>query len=547
MTRVPRSFALTSDLRFEVFAALFGIGTVHHELEFLMEQGRTGSLWEYMERWSRAIPSIGWTSETGLALHLGTAGIGLLVALLPWRRELLCLLAPVFLLSQLASPDRIGSHNGLMASALLVVFLLGVGEWIDRAAGRPSSPRADWYHWTLTGLAWVCALTYVFAFLYKLNPVWFSGRSGGPPFLVAPLAPVLSGLGLPGGERVLAAIAIWGTLLVEVVLPPLLFWPRTRLLACLIGLGFHLPMIAGGVSDFPTLIVALYPAFLSLDETRELVRRCRAHPTRWRVAATLAVVGLGISGIVRVSRLRWVNAESTRSDDVVRIINTVATWATFVVLAHVTMALAEWLLERGVRNPLVRPTRPGEVSPAAGDGGRRPDHPSRVPVIAAASVIFVGAAFVYNNVGLFFGLPVGGAMVMYSGIEPDRSNHFVMPRIPVIDTFTYVRIIGFDARNADTPEIREFRAFVRQLDDRKNAPNVQLNIVRYQMDRICRSAPAGVVSLAVRSTDGTIRRFADVCAEPGLRRYWPIPIGGRCKPSCNDVFSQWARGKLRGD
>ena len=550
MTRVSPAFALASDLRFELFAALFGVGTVYHELEFLMEQGRTGSFWEYMERWSRAIPSIGWTSETGLALHLGTAAIGLLVAVLPWRRELLCLLAPVFLLSQLASPDRIASHNGLMAAALLVVFLLGVGEWVDRAAGRrrPGSPRADWYQWTLTGLAWVCALTYAFAFLYKLNPVWFSTRSGGPRFLVAPLDPILSGLGLPGGGKMmLAAIAIWGTLLVELALPPLLFWPRTRLLACLIGLGFHLPMIAGGVLDFPTLIVALYPAFLSLGETRELVQRCRAHPTRWRVAATLAVVGLGISGILRTSRLRWVNAGSTGSDDVVRIVNTVATWATFVVLAHVTMALAEWRLERGARDSLAPLTRPGEVSLATRDVPRTPDRRSWGPVIAAASVIFVGAAFVYNNVGLFFGLPVGGAMAMYSGIEADRSNHFVMPRIPLIDAFTYVRVIGFDAPNADTPEIREFRAFVRWMDDRRNPPNVQLNVVRYQMHRICRSAPSGAVGLALRSTDGTIRRFADVCAAPGMRRYWPIPTGGRCRPSCDDVFSLWAQGKLRAD
>ena len=161
-------------------------------------------------------------------------------------------------------------------------------------------------------------------------------------------------------------------------------------------------------------------------------------------------------------------------------------------------------------------------------------------------MIFVGAAFVYNNVGLFFGLPVGGAMAMYSGIEADRSNHFVMPRIPLIDAFTYVRVIGFDAPNADTPEIREFRAFVRWMDDRRIPPNVQLNVVRYQMHRTCRSAPSGAVGLALRSTDGTIRRFADVCGA------WHAPIladpdRGPFRPSCDDVFSLWAQGKLRAD
>ena len=98
------------------------------------------------------------------------------------------LLAPVFLLSQLASPDRIASHNGLMAAGVWSSSSWGWGSGTT-ALRRPGSPRADSYQWTLTGLAWVCTLSLcAFAFLYKLNPVWFStpeqGRTpASPPWI----------------------------------------------------------------------------------------------------------------------------------------------------------------------------------------------------------------------------------------------------------------------------------------------------------------------------------------------------------------------------
>ena len=218
MRREPRRFALRSDLRLEVFAVVFALGTVFHELEFLLEQARVGPFTEYMERWSRVAPSMGWSSEVGLALHFGNVVISVLLVVLPWRRELLCLLTPTFFLSQLASPDRIASHSGLMAGGLLVIFTLGVAEWLERLGQpeRAAVPRTDWCGWTLTGLSWVCTLTYFFALVYKLNPHGFSPGSAAPGFLLQPLGPILTRTGWAGGvvEPVVAALAIYGTLVV---------------------------------------------------------------------------------------------------------------------------------------------------------------------------------------------------------------------------------------------------------------------------------------------------------------------------------------------
>jgi hypothetical protein len=39
LTRPPRWFELDGDLRIHLFAILFALGTIHHELELVLEQG----------------------------------------------------------------------------------------------------------------------------------------------------------------------------------------------------------------------------------------------------------------------------------------------------------------------------------------------------------------------------------------------------------------------------------------------------------------------------------------------------------------------------
>src|SRR5262249_34000224 len=148
---------------------------------------------------------------------------------------------------------------------------------------------------TLTGLASVCTLTYVFACFYKLNPVWFSPQSPAPPFLMHPIAPILARAGaLRSVEGVLAPVAIYGTLVVEALLPVLLLGRRTWLFGCFVGIAFHVPMLIKGVTDFPTLIIAFYPAFATRAEVAEVLRRCRARPAWPRLGATAALGGAGV-------------------------------------------------------------------------------------------------------------------------------------------------------------------------------------------------------------------------------------------------------------
>jgi hypothetical protein len=547
LTRPPRWFELTGDLRIEVFAILFALGTIHHEIEFVIEQLPIGPFLEYMERWQRVIPTVGWPSAAGVGLHLANAVVSLLLIVLPWRRELLCLLAVTFLLSLLVSPDRFPSHSSLMAGGLLVILLLGVGEWIERAVrrGRPDSRRTDWYGWTLTGLAWVCALTYLFAFFYKLNEYWLRPGGIAASFLIRPVEPILLGLGLePEPHLAVRRAAAYGTLLIELALPLLLFGRRTRLFGCLLGLVFHLPMIARGVVDFPTLIVAFYAAFLGLGQARELLRRCLARPSRALLVGMAVLGGFEIWTVQRLSNANGIHGfyrgELTFNVLIEAAFN-VLTCVTIVGFTYLAFVLGAWLLERR-RRPAPQPGEPV--------GGTRPGPPPRVgrgrlgpagSAPARASVLLVCALLVYNNLAMFFGLPFGGAMLMYSGIETDSRDHVLMPTVPLGDWMTYMSIERFDAQRIGTREAREFDEFVDWLELQGGRTWVHLNTVRYHMNRVCGSAPEGRVRLRLQPRAGDAWDFEDVCAAPTMLSYLAVPIAFECEPACSSALQRWAK------
>ena len=357
-----RSLGLASDLRLDLFAVVFAIGTLHHEVQFILEQQRVGPFTEYMERWSQAKPTIGWPSEVGIALHLADILIAVLVIMLPWRRALLCLLAVPFLLSQLASPERIASHNSLMAGALVVLLVLGLAETIERVTrrGEADAQQTDWYGWTLIGLTWLCALTYAFAAFHKLSPaVFWPPRSQ----IVQLVLPLLRLLGVPDGITVtyLAYPLIYGTVILEAVLPLLLFWRPTRLLGCFLGLAFHLPQMAVGVLDFPTLIVAFYPLFLSLEEARELLARLLAWPSLPRLASTAVIGGAGVVAISRAAQPNRLHSAAPGLEPMLAIVHSALLYATFVLFVHVALTLVAWGVRRRA-TPMPAPLAVSSVS-----------------------------------------------------------------------------------------------------------------------------------------------------------------------------------------
>jgi hypothetical protein len=342
---------LWGDVRIDLFAFLFALGMLHHELQFILEQQRIGPIGDYMERWSRVRPSSGWSSEVGLALHLADVAISVLILVLPWRRALLCLLAIPYLLSLLASPERISGHSSLLAAALALVLMLSTAEVVERLGRRRSAwpEGTDWHGWMLAGLTTLCALTYLFAAFHKLNTGWFS-RNVGASMLAAFLRP----LGLPpAAETLLEAPVTYATPAVELALPFLLLLRRTRLLGCLLGLLFHLPMLTEGVMDFPTVVLAFYPLFLSPEQARQLLGRCLTRPSVPRLAGAVVIGATGIASIRQADHVTTLYTRGAGLEAAVMAAHSVLLYATMLLFAYLTVTLLALLLERPPRRPPV--------------------------------------------------------------------------------------------------------------------------------------------------------------------------------------------------
>ena len=338
---------LVGDLRIQVFGALFGLATVHHELQFILEQQRTGPFATYMDRWSVIKPTVGWSSEVGITLHLLDLLLGALLLVLPYRRALLILVGLSFLLANLVSPERTASHNSLMVAASAALLILGSAELIENAVcQRWRRARTDWYGWTITGLTWLCALTYAFAMLHKLNWTFLSlADSTAPPFAFVFVEPL--GISRETSLVVFGYAAIYGTLAIEAALPFLLMWRPTRMFGCFLGVSFHLAMMARGIMDFPTLILGFYPLFMTVDEARELLSRFATRPSPLRLATTVVVAAIGALIISRSAYVHDLYANPVDLEPVLMWVHSALLYATFFWFAYVLATVGAILLHRG--------------------------------------------------------------------------------------------------------------------------------------------------------------------------------------------------------
>src|SRR5262249_46036428 len=121
-----------TDVRLRMFAALFFVGIVAHELEFGLEQEQVSHLSNYLEHWRRAVPTVAWSSSVGLTAHIANLVFSGAAAIASRPRRWLSALLLSFVLSQIASPDRTSSHSSVVAGALLAICCISVIEGLFR-------------------------------------------------------------------------------------------------------------------------------------------------------------------------------------------------------------------------------------------------------------------------------------------------------------------------------------------------------------------------------------------------------------------------------
>lgn len=168
--------------------------------------------------------------------------------------------------------------------------------------------------------------------------------------------------------------------------------------------------------------------------------------------------------------------------------------------------------------------------------------PSLGARFALATVLFVNAAFVFNNLAPYLGLHHVGALTMFSGLNETADNHFFMPKVPLGDADTFVTIVRARADGAAPTTAEQFRAFAAWASGRQ----VNLDLLRYQVNRVCSSADAASLELTLQPRAGGRVAFEDACAEPTLRRHALLSGLADCIEPCRPI-RDLARRAGRGE
>lgn len=265
-------------------------------------------------------------------------------------------------------------------------------------------------------------LLYVFAGFAKLNHSFLDPLLSCAPAMTEDL--------LTTGPLALSAAwqatpAIGGTLLVELGLPVLLFFRRTRLVGVVVGVGFHTVLAIAGHVPFSGFAMALYFLFVP-DDVPERLDRLRARWPSWE--RVIAVVGRFASSPAAFAALAgaWLAVAAAVSLGADRVSGAVQLAADALFLLYVggLMVVLGGALLQG-----------GRI--VYGPGAFRLAH----PVWLVAPLLVVA-----NGVSPYLGLKTQSVWTMYSNLqtEEDRWNHLLVPE--AVRVFDYqdstVRVVA---------------------------------------------------------------------------------------------------------
>ena len=212
-----------------------------------------GALWAIALLWHqvayRAV--LASTADAGLALAAAWA------LLRPWSAGRMALLAALHVAAVARDLPSALNHwyfGGLVSLGLL----LAIGAaWRARRADA-AAPAEPYLAFAPAGRACLL-LIYLLSGFHKLNADFLDPAVSCGPKLYATLA---RRLWLPDSGPLVEAAAIGGTLLVELGLPVLLLFPRTRLAGVLLAVPFHVALGIAGYPRFSALCLALLLLFL---------------------------------------------------------------------------------------------------------------------------------------------------------------------------------------------------------------------------------------------------------------------------------------------
>ncbi len=278
----------------------------------------------------------------------------------------------------------IGNHELILALASLVVV---VAVFVSRSR----SGQWGWLDAAVPGLRWL--------FLVSYGSIAFSKLNTGFLDLGASCATLFGDemgrwLGLSVTDHTaLAALAVYGTVIIELLVPILLLIRRTRFYGVLLGLGFHGFLALDPTSHVFDFTSTLTPLLLLFAPVPLRVGLSRLHRSLGSMVAPRSFLG-------------WMAVTAATHLLILRI--GLAPWLVpYPLWLAITVTLGWWLLRH-------RPVTPGD--PAA------LGHPARVVLVVVALAALNGAA-------PYLELKTATGFNMYSNLHTSqgRSNHLLVP------------------------------------------------------------------------------------------------------------------------
>lgn len=363
----------------------------------------------------------------------------------------------------------VGSHR--LLELIIGVCVLGYLVWTTLRARQLPTPAAV-FEGIAAFLRVSLLVVYAFAALAKMNTSFLDPVTSCVNSVSGQLVWFDPSL-LSGRWQIEAAI--WGTVLTEAALPVLLAVPRTRILALVLGAGFHTVLALAGNVPFTALTLALYVAFLPIDapeRVRTLFAGCPG-PTwstdrTWlaRGGQTLALavlVGAWLTGADRGTANHAPGLTGTPSAEVSTLIGD-GTRLVVIVLAlggAILLVLSRW-------------ATPGP-----------PLHPTRSPRIPHPLLLVGILVVVVNGLCPYLGLKTDTSFEMFSGLrtEPGAWNHLVVPEA--------VRVFGYQDQLVRVVTSNDPALVARSSGGTR--------LVGFELDRYLRTHPGTVATYTTAS------------------------------------------------
>jgi vitamin K-dependent gamma-carboxylase len=245
----------------------------------------------YLFDWVRPWPG------DGMYIHFAAlAALGVAIACGAWYRLATLLFAAGFTYVFLLDATNYQNHYYLVLLLSWTLVLLPLQRAVSVDAARRRELRGDTAPaWALWLVRFHIGLPYVFGGTAKLNGDWFAGEPARQMLAAQATLPVIGPLVT---SEWTVALVVWGGLLFDLTIVPLLLWRRTRAVGYALCVLFHvLNSVLFQIHIFPWFMIFASTMFFEPDWPRRLLggaplRLPPAPSVAWRALAPGAQLGV---------------------------------------------------------------------------------------------------------------------------------------------------------------------------------------------------------------------------------------------------------------